>query len=248
MKLEAFALDDDPPPLTAAAATRDWMDRIPDRHAYRCLPLAIANGHGWVVGAPCDLEIVWDGGPRPQSMRVAALDGYPRAQHWVSSHFAYGIVTFHVGYLFRTPPGWNLMATGPLNEPKDGIAPLAGVVETHWLPYPFTMNWQMTRPGRVTFRRGEPVCMVYPVPADAVAPWSVEVRALDDDPELARQAHAWRARRDEFMRRFAQRDPATLAQAWQRYYFLGKFPDGSDAPPDHMTKLRAADPVDRRRR
>ena len=48
------------------------------------------------------------------------------------------------------------------------------------------------------------------------------------------------------MRRFARSDPATLAEAWQKYYFLGKLPDGSDAPADHQKKLRAATPVDRR--
>jgi hypothetical protein len=246
MKLECFALRPDAPPITPAPPTREWMDRIPDRHAYRCLPLAIANAHGWTVGAPCDLAVVWDGGPRHASMRVDALDGTPGLGDWVSSHFAFGIVTFSLGYLFRTPPGWNLLATGPLNQPKDGIAPLSGVIETSWLPYPFTMNWQMTRPGRVEFERGEPVCMVFPVPASAVSAWTPEVRNLGDDPELERQAHAWRERRMKSSRRFDQRDPATLAEAWQRYYFLGKLPDGSPAPADHVAKLRAAEPVDRR--
>jgi hypothetical protein len=138
------------------------------------------------------------------------------------------------------------MATGPLNRPKDGIAPLTGIVETNWLPYPFTMNWQMTRPGRVTFDKGEPVCMVFPIPVDAVAAFEPEIRDLADDPALAAQAHAWKERRDDFMRRFAQSDPATLAEAWQRYYFLGRLPDGSDAPEGHVAKLRAAAPVDRR--
>ena len=36
------------------------------------------------------------------------------------------------------------------------------------------------------------------------------------------------------------------AEAWQKYYFLGKLPDGSDAPAGHTDKLRAADRVDRR--
>jgi len=48
------------------------------------------------------------------------------------------------------------------------------------------------------------------------------------------------------MRRFARSDPATLAEARQKYYFLGKLPNGGDAPADHMRKLSAATPVDRR--
>jgi hypothetical protein len=246
MKLECFALDDDPLPLAPAVATRDWMDAIPDRHAYRCLPLAIANAHGWTVGAPCDLEIAWDGGRHPFNLKVHARDGDPRVGHFAVSHFAYGIVTFNLGWLFRTPPGWNLYAGGPLNGPKDGIAPLTGIVETSWLPYPFTMNWQMTRAGSVRFDKGDPVCMVFPVQAGAVESFEPEMRNLADDSTLAEQAHAWKARRDDFMQRFARSDPATLAEAWQKYYFLGKLPDGSDAPADHARKLRAATPVDRR--
>jgi len=43
---------------------------------------------------------------------------------------------------------------GPPNWPKDGVYPLSGLVETDWLPFPFTMNWQMTRAGSVSFSAG----------------------------------------------------------------------------------------------
>jgi len=44
------------------------------------------------------------------------------------SHFGFGVLTFDLGCLFRTEPGYNLFVTGPLNRPKDGIAPLAAVI------------------------------------------------------------------------------------------------------------------------
>lgn len=246
MKLHCYALTADPLPLRPAPATREWMDRIPDRHAYRCLPLAIANAHGWEIASPCAFEIEWDGGPRAAGMAIRALDGYLHLANLAVSHFAHGIVTFHLSYLFRTEPGWNLFATGPINRPKDGIAPLAGVIETHWLPYPFTMNWQMTRRGSVRFDKDEPLCMVFPVPVGALAQTEPEIRNLSDDPALEAQAFAWKERRDEFMRRFHANDPATLKEAWQRFYFLGKLPDGSDAGAAHVSKLRLDAPVDRR--
>ena len=70
------------------------------------------------------------------------------------------MLTFHPGYLFRTPPGWSMWAMGPPNHIKDGIQPLAGLVETDWLPFPFTMNWIFTRPGTVRFEKGEPFCFI----------------------------------------------------------------------------------------
>jgi len=59
------------------------------------------------------------------------------------------------------------------------------VIETAWLPYPFTLNWQMTRPGKVRFRKGDPICMLFPVPARSVQDAQTEIRNLADDPNLA---------------------------------------------------------------
>jgi hypothetical protein len=161
------------------------------------------------------------------------------------SLFAHGIVTFYLSYLFRTEPGWSLLATGPFNRPKDGIAPLTGIIETDWLPYPFTMNWQMTRPGKVRFDKDEPFCFVFPVQVRAAVETQPEIRNLADDPALEAQANAWQQHRDEFLAR--ARDPAALKQAWQLFYFRGKLPDGTAGGADaHMSKLRLAEPIDKR--
>jgi Family of unknown function (DUF6065) len=186
MKLVCYAVDRDPFPLRPAPVTREWMDRIPDHHAYRCLPLNIANSHGWEIASPCAFEVEWDGDPNVRGMAIRALDGYPDVSTVAVSHFAHGIVTFYLSYLFRTEPEWNLLATGPFNRPKDGIAPLTGIIETDWLPYPFTMNWQMTRRGKVRFEKDEPLCVVFPVRIRAV---------LDTHPEIATSRTNLRSRR-----------------------------------------------------
>src|SRR3954454_16507116 len=53
MKLKLYALRPDPLPVRPAPLTRAWMDAVPDNHAYRCLPLNIANSHGWELLSPC---------------------------------------------------------------------------------------------------------------------------------------------------------------------------------------------------
>jgi len=88
--------------------------------------------------------------------------------------------------------------------------------------------------------------MLFPVAAGGVIDTEPEIRNLDDDPALREQMMTWKARRDDFMGRFRARDPATLKEAWQRYYFLGKMPDGSEPDSNHVSKLRVATPVDRR--
>ena len=246
VKITFYALVAAPPPLRPAASTRPWMDATPDRHAYRCLPLAIANAHGWDVLAPCAFEVDWNGGDRAADLTVKPLEEFPQFEHFARSHFANGVVTLHIGYLVRTAPGWHAIAGGPFNNPKDGIVPLTGVIETDWLPYPFTMNWRMTRRGRVRFERGEPVCTVFPVKAHALAKAQAEIRDIADDPELRNEMEAWSGKRAEFMQKFEARDPATLKAAWQRFYFKGRYAGGEPAERDHVNKLRVAAPVDRR--
>ena len=246
MKLECYALVPQPPKLVPADPSREWMDEFPSRHAYRCLPLAIANTYGWDVLSPATFAIDWNGGKAAGDITFAALDTYPYLDHLLASNFTHGIVTFHTGYLFRTEPNWSLFASGPLNRPKDGISPLTGIVETDWLPYPFTMNWQLTRPGSVVFEKDEPICTVFPVPRAQLEIVQPEIRNLGDNSDLEKQYWAWRKHREQFMSSFKSGDPETLKQAWQRFYFLGQYPDGKPTESDHKNKVRLNAPVDRR--
>jgi hypothetical protein len=248
MKLLCYALSDFAPKLRAAQPQRRWMDEFTDRHAYRCLPLAIANAHGWEALCPVPIEITWNGGEAISDLKIRALkplpDGRPLDQ-FCRSNFARGIVTFHVDYLFRTEPEWDLLATGPFNRPKDNAYPLTGIMEADWLPYPFTMNWQVLHPGRVLFEQDEPFCFFFPIRKQALVGCEPEIRRLNDDAELSRQHGAFRAARDEFMVRHRAGDPAAIQEAWQRHYFVGRHPDGTKVD-GHILKLRLEEPVDRR--
>jgi hypothetical protein len=238
----------DPPPLVPARPLRDWMDRFPDRHAYRCLPLSIANTHGWEILSPARFEVRWTGGPDAADVTYTAGDDYPHLDDLVHSNFTHGIVTFVVGYLFVTEPGWSLLATGPFNEPRDGIEPLTGIVETDWLPYPFTMNWQFTRPGSARFERGDPLCLIFPLRQDMLDDTELEIFDLGDAPELKDQYDVWRTRRQEFLGRLKAGDAQSLREAWQKFYFKGVLPGGGAGSPAHKQKVRPKAPVDRRKK
>ena len=244
MKLICYTLHEDAPPIRPAPQTRSWMDGVTDNHAYRCLPLVIANSFGWDIVAPFGFSAHWNGDAHPSTL-VLRGDGQPPPANRVASHFGYGIITFQLSYLFRTEPGWDLIATGPFNRPKDGIAALTGVIETDWLPFPFTMNWQMTRPGTVRFERDEPICTIFPVARNALPSVEPEIVSLDEDPHMKAQVVAWGQRRADLMRELYV-SPRALKDAWLRNYFVGKMPDGSEIP-DHQTKLKLAEPIDRRR-
>jgi len=243
LELECFAVTSAPPKLVAANPLRRWMDEFPQRHAYRCLPLAIANAYGWEILSPCSFDIVWEGGMAANDIQIRATDGFPWLSHFATSNFTRGIVTFHTHYLFRTSPGWQLIATGPFNEPKHGIAPLTGVIETDWLPYPFTMNWHLTKPGKVHFKKDEPVCLIFPVAQGAMNDVTPVIKPLAKDAELQKQFETWRQKRQEFMRGHEALDPAILKQAWQKFYFRGELPDSDVKAASHEVKLRLNEPI-----
>lgn len=90
------------PLVRPARQQRAWMDGAPESFAYRCLPLSIANTHGWEVATPCAVEAWWDGGAGVDSVRVV-LEGEADPASAAVSMFGQGVLTFHVAGLFRTP-------------------------------------------------------------------------------------------------------------------------------------------------
>ncbi|WP_372620084.1 DUF6065 family protein [Falsiroseomonas sp.] len=225
------------PEIRPGDTRRRWMDESPDAFAYRCLPLTIANGHGWEVLADCDVEAFWSGGQRPQDivMRV----NRPGATVPVS-HFGAGVLTFHLHTLIRTDPGVSLWVGGPPNAPKDGIAPLTGIVETDWAPMTFTMNWRFTRPNHVIrFEPGEPFCFFFPLPRGPVAAVEPEIRKLAENPALEREHRAWSQGRSDFTS--ALRTPGSSEQdaKWQKHYHQGRLPGSGERVPHHATKAGA---------
>ena len=224
-------------PLVAASADRAWMTAT-DRHfANRCLPLRIANQSGWFLLSGHRVRVTWTGADDLDGLRVEMLDGAPPCP--AISHFGYGILTWNVPYLFRTPPGYNLLVRGPANWPKDGVCPLEGVVETDWSLATFTVNWKLTRPvHRVTFDVGEPIAMLTPQRRGELEAIRPEVRAIESAPEIRRGYEQWADERATFNDQLLQAGSEAQRQGWQKHYFQGVLPAAGEAAAEHQTKLR----------
>jgi hypothetical protein len=231
-----------PPEIIPGRSERDWMDASPQRFAYRCTPLSIANASGWEIILPASFAATWNGGPLISDVAIVAKSVDPRLNLVVGSIFGQGVLTFHPGYLFRTSPGWALCARGAPNTVKDGIVALEGLVETDWLPFTFTMNWRFTRPGTVFFEKGESFCFLSLVPHGILDVITPRICDFADDPELKAGYDAWRASRYEFQARIARGDPDAVKQGWQRDYVQGRDPSSASEPIFHLSKRRLKQP------
>jgi hypothetical protein len=237
MKLRVYVLENQRVELRPAPGDRAWMDATPDRFAYRCLPLNIANAHGWELLCPSAFAATWSGSASLEAITITSLgDARPPA----ISHFGSGVLTFHVPCVFRTEPKFDLMVQGPINSPKDGISALSAIIETDWAPYSFTMNWIFTRPNAtVHFERGEPFCHVFPIPRAMLEKLTPELHVISEEPKLKELHEQWQFNRLMFNTDLKRTGTQAQNEKWQKLYYRGLNPDGTPNDlKDHRTRVR----------
>lgn len=237
--LTAYRLPGAPLRLTPAPASRAWLADIQGgghHYALRCLPLLIANQAGWLIRNSHRFFAVWTGGTKPSDLKIVYQGGAP--PYPAVSNFGYGIVTWAIPYLFRTPPGYNLLVRGPTNWPKDGACPLDGIVETDWAEAPFTMNWKLTRPKvPVIFGADEPICLIMPQRRGELEAFQPEIRDIEAAPELNGGYRRWQESRARFQAEMRCPDSEAAREGWQRHYFQGTSVAGRQAF-EHQVKLK----------
>ena len=239
MDLIAYVHDSWRPLIRAARPERDWMDASPEKYAYRCLPLTVANTHGWELISPVTVRARWNGGPRPSDVEVQIVEGDRHSSVNPTPLFGLGTFTFHVPALFRTPPSTSLWVRGSPNWFKMGLHGLDGIVETEWLQFTFTMNWKITVTNMwVTIAMGEPFCFFHPVRLADIQSINPRFVPMSEAPEVAAELTRWNDSRSQFQAEVQRREPFLRPdEKWQKNYMRGVDLDGVKQP-NHIIKLR----------
>jgi hypothetical protein len=223
-----------------AALKRKWMTDTREEYAYRCLPLNIANQHGWAIYPNRDIIALWTGDETNSKDSVKVLENPDKL---AVSHFGHGILTFSFPFLIRLDPGYSLYISGAPNHHIKGIQPCTGIFEADWATYSFTMNWRFTHANvPVVFSRHDPMMFFFPVPRNIVNETETKFSDLQDqESEYIEQYKMFTEKRGEFNNRLTD-DPdgnkEDYPDGWQKHYFRGLYPDGTKCPFDHKTKLK----------
>jgi hypothetical protein len=143
-KLIAYLMDGHSVDIRPVPMERAWMGSTDRQFAYCCLPLNIANAHGWEILTPAGFSADWSGFTSREAIRIRTDLG---ASAPAVSHFGHGVLTFHLPCLFRTDPGIDRLATGPLNRYFRGLGAGGdkGPVEGHRTRLrlqPFADDWR----------------------------------------------------------------------------------------------------------
>jgi hypothetical protein len=238
--LIGFTTRDTAPQITPAPISRTWMSKLSEARKgwpNRCLPMLTANQSGWELRNRCAFTATWFGQENEVDVMIAP-DRSDAAQFLPVSHFGDGILTWHLPMLFRTPPGYNLLVRGPVNYPKDAIAPLEGIVETDWSSSSFSMNWKFTREFMpVRFEVGEPICMIVPQRRAELEEFTPELRLIESDEELHRKHEYFLGARGALGREQEAADADEKDRVpWQGDYTRGRHADGEAGADDHQTR------------
>ena len=144
---------------------RDWFSP----HFYNCLPLVIGNQYGFEIASAFSFNIFWNGGNDVSDINISPIltkkdENIFLIQRAVSN-FGHGIVTISTSIIFRTPPGINLISTGPINTVLPNITPLTGVIESDNIRTTFTVNLKVNQPNvLIHITKGTPLATLIPIP------------------------------------------------------------------------------------
>jgi Family of unknown function (DUF6065) len=240
--LIAYVTRDNAPQLAPAPVSRTWMsEQSESRKGWpsRCLPMLMANQSGWELRNRCGFTATWIGEQNGMDVQIRP-DKRDTEQFLPLSHFGNGILTWHLPIVFRTPPGYNLLARGPANYPKDAVSPLEGIVETDWASASFSMSWKLTRKLMpVRFEVDEPICMIVPQRRAELEEFAPELRRIESDEDLQRKHEIFLRSRDVAKQiEQIERVAAGEQVEWQGDYTRGKHADGEAGTPDHQTRRR----------
>ena len=150
---------------------RDWFID----HAYFCLPLTMANQHGFILLAAYDFSVIWNGGESNQDVKVYHNEKDTNHQK-ISSHFGMGTFTIETPWAIRTPKGVNTLIMNPPNYYIDGIIHMSACVETDNLRRNFTFNLKITRPNfLIEIKKGTPIGYMLPYPRHFIDKYQLKV-------------------------------------------------------------------------
>lgn len=196
--------------IEPAPPTRPWMGEFQNGNANSCMPLRMGCAQGWQLLCPFTFCVVWDGGRRPEDIWVFADERDEAAmKYMIASQFGWGMLTISQGFLIRTPPGVEMLLTGPTNYWRDGLAHMTAMLETsHMVDY-FAVTMKLTRPGQqVWFHAGTPYAQLLPIHTGRTKALHPVLRSMKKCPWRREHKAQVKARADFMQRKYVNPPPA----------------------------------------
>jgi hypothetical protein len=182
MYIKFYSVDEKAVPIKVGNKNRDWYD------TGNQVDFISANMSGWELRCPVDFAIEWNGGPLSTDTVVyTTLDdaGY------FFTGLGGGICSIRTGYVIKTPPDYGVLLTNMPNYYKVNIHVMTSLNETDWQHFPYFINLKMISPGRVEFKKGEPLGFVTIVPYRQMEHFECSIDTILRDEQLHARYLDW---------------------------------------------------------
>jgi hypothetical protein len=182
-----------------------------------CGPYMHANGAGYYLFSPVDLDLSYDPRRKPRwiwestgrfydddeltvmrrmkvkSPRYEIVRSKPRTKIHLSGVHDQPQHTAQIwtGCVFQTPPGWALWIRDPVNrEHGRPFRVQEAILETDWLRSDIWINLEFVRWGEVAGIRhnGSPLAQLIPIHHESYAAWHLEQALFSSDDKIAQAA------------------------------------------------------------
>lgn len=179
--LKLVQVANNPPKVEQSRVKRDWMDATYNKHAYQCLPMTYANVYGWELQLQQEVVAEWDGSNSPPKI----ISGGMMGEQVIASGNIIGMVSFRVGYAFRTEAPYSLFLGGSPNYFLDGAEALSAIIPSQWWPDTFEMNWMISKVNEpVVFPAGMPFMFFNVFDSTLLETVEIQTESLWDDTKL----------------------------------------------------------------
>ena len=142
IEVEAYKTGPTSLKLVPGEKARDWLPK----HAYKCLPVTVANEYGYDLVTEADIKVTWNGREAVQSLTASGCGA--------KSHFGGGTFTLDIGLMFKTPEGFGTRLSPCPNSFNSTFVPMTAFVETDKLDYPFFLTVKMLLTGTALIPKG----------------------------------------------------------------------------------------------
>lgn len=142
------------------AIKRDWMDETPEKHAYNCFPMTLANGMGWGLSFKEDVSFIWDGVWDTTAAHVKVIKG----KGLIHPDRGNGTISFNTGVNFKTDENTSIVTIPTPNLFIPGFHVFTTIISSSWFPHELPAAARITIPNvEITIPAGTQFLTVLPI-------------------------------------------------------------------------------------
>jgi len=167
---------------------RQWMEDTPEKHAYRCFPVTMANTVGWTLSSPIDISFKWNGITNTTPDTVDILSG----KEYSYTGRGQGTVSFMTGLIFKSEKDISLLTINCPNYFYEDFEVMSSLISTSFYPNELPLAIKAKIPNKeIIIKAGDPIATIIPISLTSLKDESIEINDFVHTEEYAAKTKSY---------------------------------------------------------